>query len=64
MHPDIMEAAWSRPAPAPAAGSGPAAGTRTDDAGRPTVSSSDILERPDTRESDTGSANEVFHYVR
>jgi hypothetical protein len=28
------------------------------------VSSSDILERPDVRESDTGSANEVFHYVR
>jgi hypothetical protein len=28
------------------------------------VSSSDILERPDTRESDTGSANEVFHYVK
>src|SRR6476620_348409 len=28
------------------------------------VSSSDILERPDVREGDTGSANEVFHYVR
>jgi hypothetical protein len=30
----------------------------------PSVSNSDILERPDVRESDTGSANEVFHYVR
>ena len=28
------------------------------------MSSSDILERPDVREGDTGSANEVFHYVR
>jgi hypothetical protein len=28
------------------------------------VSSSDILERPDVREGDTGSANEVFHYVK
>jgi hypothetical protein len=28
------------------------------------VSSPDILERPDVREGDTGSANEVFHYVR
>ena len=28
------------------------------------VSSSDILERPDVRDADTGSANEVFHYVR
>jgi hypothetical protein len=28
------------------------------------VSSSDILERPDVRDSDTGNANEVFHYVR
>ena len=48
----------------PCGGSGRATGIRTVDAGRPTVSSSDILERPDTRESDTGSANEVFHYVR
>jgi hypothetical protein len=28
------------------------------------MSSSDILERPDVRDSDTGNANEVFHYVR
>jgi hypothetical protein len=28
------------------------------------VSSSDILERPDVRDSDTGNANEVFHYVK
>jgi hypothetical protein len=28
------------------------------------MSSSDILERPDVRDSDTGSANEVFHYVK
>ena len=28
------------------------------------MSSSDILEKPDVREADTGSANEVFHYVR
>lgn len=28
------------------------------------MSSSDILERPDVRESDTGNANEVFHYVK
>ena len=28
------------------------------------MSSSDILERPDVRDADTGSANEVFHYVR
>jgi hypothetical protein len=28
------------------------------------VSSSDILERPDVRDADTGNANEVFHYVR
>ncbi len=28
------------------------------------VSQSDILERPDVREGDTGNANEVFHYVR
>ena len=28
------------------------------------TSSSDILERPDVREGDTGNANEVFHYVR
>jgi hypothetical protein len=28
------------------------------------VSSSDILERPDVRDADTGSANEVFHYVK
>ena len=33
-------------------------------AGRDTVSSSDILERPDVRDADTGNANEVFHYVR
>ena len=28
------------------------------------MSSSDILERPDVRDADTGSANEVFHYVK
>ncbi len=28
------------------------------------VSQSDLLEKPDVREGDTGSANEVFHYVR
>ncbi len=28
------------------------------------MSSSDILERPAVRESDTGSANEVFHYLK
>ncbi|MCF6506329.1 DUF3039 domain-containing protein [Blastococcus sp. MG754426] len=28
------------------------------------MSSSDILERPDVRDSDTGNANEVFHYVK
>ena len=28
------------------------------------MSSSDILERPDVRDADTGNANEVFHYVR
>jgi hypothetical protein len=28
------------------------------------VSGSDILERPDVRDADTGNANEVFHYVR
>ena len=28
------------------------------------VSQSDILERPDVREGDTGNANEVFHYVK
>jgi hypothetical protein len=28
------------------------------------VTSSDILERPDVRDSDTGNANEVFHYVK
>lgn len=28
------------------------------------VSSTDILEKPDVREGDTGNANEVFHYVR
>ena len=28
------------------------------------VSSSDVLEKPDVRESDTGNANEVFHYVK
>jgi hypothetical protein len=32
--------------------------------GEETVSNSDILERPDVRDSDTGNANEVFHYVR
>jgi hypothetical protein len=35
-----------------------------DEQGEETVSSSDILERPDVRDSDTGNANEVFHYVR
>ena len=29
-----------------------------------TVSDSDLLEKPDVRDSDTGNANEVFHYVR
>ncbi|GAB3323510.1 hypothetical protein GCM10027451_47110 [Geodermatophilus aquaeductus] len=29
-----------------------------------TVSNSDLLEKPDVRDSDTGNANEVFHYVR
>ena len=28
------------------------------------MSSSDILERPDVRDADTGNANEVFHYVK
>ena len=28
------------------------------------MSQSDILERPDVREGDTGNANEVFHYVK
>jgi hypothetical protein len=28
------------------------------------VSDSDLLEKPDVRDSDTGNANEVFHYVR
>jgi hypothetical protein len=28
------------------------------------VSSTDILEKPDVREGDTGNANEGFHYVR
>jgi hypothetical protein len=28
------------------------------------VSSTDLLEKPDVRDSDTGNANEVFHYVR
>ena len=28
------------------------------------VSSTDLLEKPDVREGDTGNANEVFHYVR
>lgn len=37
---------------------------RTPDPREQTVSSSDILERPDVRESDTGNANEVFHYVK
>ena len=26
--------------------------------------STETVERPDVRESDTGNANEVFHYVR
>jgi hypothetical protein len=34
------------------------------DYGSDSVSSSDILERPDVRDSDTGNANEVFHYVK
>jgi hypothetical protein len=28
------------------------------------VSNTDLLEKPDVREGDTGNANEVFHYVR
>ena len=28
------------------------------------VSSPEILERPDVRDSDTGNSDEVFHYVR
>ena len=28
------------------------------------TSSTDILERPDVRDSDTGNKDEVFHYVR
>ena len=28
------------------------------------TSSTDILERPDVRDSDTGKSNEVFHYVK
>ena len=28
------------------------------------MSQSEILERPDVREGDTGNANEVFHYVK
>jgi hypothetical protein len=28
------------------------------------TSSTDLLEKPDVREGDTGNANEVFHYVR
>jgi hypothetical protein len=40
-------------------------GRRTTDASREySVSSSDILERPDVRDADTGNANEVFHYVK
>jgi hypothetical protein len=31
---------------------------------QPVSSSTDILEKPDVREGDTGNANEVFHYVR
>jgi hypothetical protein len=34
------------------------------ESGRAAMSSSDILERPDVRDADTGNANEVFHYVR
>ena len=64
LHPDIMGAALARHARLSAAGERAAAGIRPVEAGETTVSSSDILERPDTRESDTGSANEVFHYVR
>jgi hypothetical protein len=59
-----MVAARLRLVPSPARRERAAAGIRPVEAGRATVSSSDILERPDTRESDTGSANEVFHYVR
>jgi hypothetical protein len=31
---------------------------------RQTMSSSDILERPDVRDSDTDKSDDVFHYVR
>jgi hypothetical protein len=35
-----------------------------DDQGATPVSSSDILERPDVRDSETGKSDDVFHYVR
>ena len=64
MHPDIMGCDVTAPRRSPPGAGTAAAGIRPVDPGSPTVSSSDILERPDTRESDTGSANEVFHYVK
>jgi DUF3039 family protein len=59
-----MVAGRSRPAAAPVGEApGTPAGIRRPSLGE-TVSSTDILEKPDVREGDTGSANEVFHYVR
>src|SRR5690349_18388912 len=55
--PVIMEAARWTP------GDGPGPTADADHEGVP-MSSSDILERPDVRDADTGNANEVFHYVR
>jgi hypothetical protein len=43
---------------------GPAGCAASIESGRAHMSSSDILERPDVRDADTGNANEVFHYVR
>ena len=39
-------------------------GSRPRDLREHRVSNTDLLEKPDVREGDTGSANEVFHYVR
>jgi len=57
MHPDIMEGRCGHLAPL-------ATAHRRQTSRENPMSSSDILERPDVRDSDTGNANEVFHYVR
>lgn len=51
-----------RPAPGRTLGAGPSGPVAR--AWEQPVSQSDLLEKPDVREGDTGNANEVFHYVR